>query len=226
MSLVASTHTSPRDRAGDCYCSVERRRLPLGALDPLVKRLFDLVLATALLATLAPLMLLVGLIVRATSAGPAIFTQQRRGFDGREFAILKFRTMRVAQDGPGLRQATRGDPRVTRLGRWLRRTSIDELPQLVNVLRGEMSLIGPRPHALAHDDAFAHAIYEYARRRHMKPGLTGAAQAAGLRGETRTLAQMQARVARDIWYIDNWSMALDIRIAFQTLFTLFKHEAY
>ena len=215
-----------QDGGVDPYFSVQLRRPPLGALDRIGKRIFDLAVATAMLVALAPAMLLVGLVVRATSPGPAIFRQTRRGFDGREFTILKFRTMTVIEDGSELRQAARGDPRVTRVGRWLRRMSLDELPQLVNVLKGEMSLIGPRPHALAHDDAYAAEIREYALRRHVKPGLTGAAQAAGMRGETRTLGQMQARVARDIWYIDNWSMWLDIRIAVQTLFALLRHEAY
>ena len=214
------------DRQFDPYMSVKLRSPPLGPFDCAAKRSFDLVVATIALAGLAPALLLVALIVRMTSRGPAIFRQTRRGFDGSEFRIWKFRTMKVAEDGPHLQQAARDDPRVTSFGKWLRRMSLDELPQLVNVLKGEMSLIGPRPHALAHDDAYGEAIREYGLRRHVKPGLTGAAQAAGLRGETRTLAEMQERVARDLWYIDNWSIWLDIRIAFQTLFALFKHEAY
>jgi undecaprenyl-phosphate galactose phosphotransferase/putative colanic acid biosynthesis UDP-glucose lipid carrier transferase len=210
----------------DQHLSLELRRPPLGTFDRVAKRAFDIVIATTALAALAPAMLIVAVVVRATSPGPAIFTQARRGFDGGEFRIWKFRSMTVVEDGPNIRQATRNDPRVTAVGRWLRRTSLDELPQLVNVVKGEMSLIGPRPHALAHDDAYGAAIREYALRRHVKPGMTGAAQAAGLRGETRSLVEMQARVARDIWYIDNWSMHLDIRIAFQTLFQLFRNEAY
>ena len=215
-----------QDARFDPFCGVELRRPPLGALDRAAKRGFDLVLGAAALVALAPALLAVALLVRLTSPGPAIFRQTRRGFDGREFRIWKFRTMRVTEDGPALRQAQRDDARVTPLGRVLRRASLDELPQLINVLRGEMSLIGPRPHALAHDDAYGAEIREYALRRHVKPGLTGAAQAAGLRGETRTLAQMQARVARDLWYIDNWSIWLDVRIAFQTLLALIKYEAY
>ena len=221
-ALLSRTHDAPFD----AFRGVELRRPPLGALDRAAKRGFDLVLGAFALVALAPALVLVGLLVRLTSPGPAIFKQTRRGFDGREFRIWKFRTMRVAPDEPALLQAQRGDARVTPLGRILRRASLDELPQLINVLRGEMSLIGPRPHALAHDDAYGAQIREYALRRHVKPGLTGAAQAAGLRGETRTLAQMQARVARDLWYIDNWSLWLDIRIAFQTLPALVKYEAY
>jgi Undecaprenyl-phosphate glucose phosphotransferase len=215
-----------QDARFDPFCGVQLRRPPLGALDRAAKRGFDLVLGATALVTLAPALLVMALLVRLTSPGPAIFKQTRRGFDGREFRIWKFRTMRVAEDGPALRQAQRDDARVTPVGRVLRRASLDELPQLINVLRGEMSLIGPRPHALAHDDAYGAEIREYALRRHVKPGLTGAAQAAGLRGETRTLAQMQARVAHDLWYIDNWSIWLDIRIAFQTLLALVRYEAY
>lgn len=218
------SHT--KDARFDPFCGVELRRPSLGTLDRAAKRGFDLVLGTMALVALAPALLVVALMVRLTSPGPAIFKQTRRGFDGREFRIWKFRTMRVAEDGPALRQAQRDDDRVTPLGRILRRASLDELPQLFNVLKGEMSLIGPRPHALAHDDAYGAEIREYALRRHVKPGLTGAAQAAGLRGETRTLAQMQARVARDLWYIDNWSIWLDIRIALQTVLALIKYEAY
>ena len=215
-----------QDARFDPFDGVQLRRPPLGVVDRAAKRGFDLVLGATALAALAPALLVVASLVRLTSPGPAIFRQTRRGFDGREFRIWKFRTMRVTEDGPALRQAQRGDARVTPLGRWLRRASLDELPQLVNVLKGEMSLIGPRPHALAHDDCYGAEIREYALRRHVKPGLTGAAQAAGLRGETRTLAQMQARVARDLWYIDNWSLWLDVRIALQTFRALVKYEAY
>jgi putative colanic acid biosynthesis UDP-glucose lipid carrier transferase len=210
----------------DCDPSVELRRPPLGVLDRAAKRTFDIVMAIAALVALTPLILLVCIAVCASSPGPAIFRQTRRGLDRSEFRILKFRTMTVLEDGPNVTQTVRGDGRVTRVGRWLRRLSLDELPQLINVLKGEMSLIGPRPHAIVHDDAYGAAIREYALRRLVKPGLTGLAQVEGLRGETPTLAQMQARVARDIWYIENWSMWLDVRIAFQTLFTLFKYEVY
>jgi exopolysaccharide biosynthesis polyprenyl glycosylphosphotransferase len=225
------TPTSPlnawcRDDHVDCNPSVELRRPPLGVLGRAAKRTFDIAIATAALVALAPLILLVCIAVCASSPGPLIFKQTRRGFGRSEFRILKFRTMTVLEDGPNVRQTVRGDGRVTRVGRWLRRSSLDELPQLINVLKGEMSLIGPRPHAIAHDDAYGAAIREYDLRHLVKPGLTGVAQAEGLRGETRTLAQMQARVARDIWYIENWSLWLDVRIAFQTMFTLFKHEAY
>ena len=195
-------------------------------LDRALKRGVDLAVAATALVALAPLLALVAALVRLTSPGPAIFRQTRRGLGGRTFRIWKFRTMRVAEDGPRLRQAQRDDARVTPLGRFLRRTSLDELPQLVNVLRGEMSLVGPRPLALAHDDEYGALIGDYARRRLVKPGLTGAAQAAGLRGETPTLAQMQARVAHDLWYVDNWSLTLDLSIALRTLVALVRYDAY
>jgi lipopolysaccharide/colanic/teichoic acid biosynthesis glycosyltransferase len=134
--------------------------------------------------------------------------------------------MRVLDDGGVVVQARRADDRITRVGALLRRSSLDELPQLVNVLRGEMSIVGPRPHAVAHDDIYKTLIDNYSRRGHVKPGLTGAAQIMGLRGETPDLARMQQRVDRDIWYIGNWSITLDLRIIFLTCFALFRNEAY
>ncbi len=173
--------------------SVELQREPLSARERALKRAIDVVLAALALAVLAPFLAAVGIAIRLDSKGPAIFRQFRCGFDDREFVMFKFRTMTVLEDGP-IVQAQRGDSRVTRLGRILRRTSIDELPQLLNVLRGEMSLVGPRPHALAHDDEYKARIDNYALRHHVKPGLTGAAQVRGLRGETRRLSQMEQRV--------------------------------
>ena len=140
--------------------------------------------------------------------------------------MLKFRTMRVLEDEGPIVQAKRDDPRVTRLGRTLRRASLDELPQLFNVLRGDMSLVGPRPHALAHDDEYKARIANYALRHHVRPGLTGAAQVAGLRGATPELSQMERRVEQDLWYIDHWSMALDLKIMVATLGALLRLEAY
>jgi undecaprenyl-phosphate galactose phosphotransferase/putative colanic acid biosynthesis UDP-glucose lipid carrier transferase len=140
--------------------------------------------------------------------------------------MFKFRTMTVLEDDGRIVQARRNDSRVTRVGRVLRRTSIDELPQLFNVLRGDMSIVGPRPHALAHDDEYKASISNYALRHHVKPGLTGAAQVAGLRGETRRLEQMERRVERDLWYINNWSPALDLRILAQTCVAVLRDDAY
>ena len=168
----------------------------------------------------------VALIVKLDSSGPIIFFQTRRGFDDHEFKIWKFRTMTVMEDGHSIAQAQRNDHRVTRAGRILRRTSVDELPQLINVLRGEMSIVGPRPHAVAHDKEYGEQINAYAFRRHVKPGLTGLAQVHGLRGETKTLEQMELRVQKDLWYISNWSFWLDLKIIFQTLVVLVVNEAY
>ena len=161
-------------------------------------------------------MILVALAVKLEAPGPILFRQRRLGFNGKEFQILKFRSMRVLEDGEDVRQAARHDDRVTRVGRFIRATSIDELPQLLNVVRGDMSLIGPRPHARAHDDQFDRQIGDYSLRRHMKPGLTGWAQVNGHRGETPTTAHMSARVEHDLWYIANWSIWLDIWIMLRT----------
>jgi lipopolysaccharide/colanic/teichoic acid biosynthesis glycosyltransferase len=147
------------------------------------------------------------------------FLQRRYGFNQEPFRILKFRTMTTADDGPQIAQAKSGDPRVTRVGRWLRRWNIDELPQLVNVLIGDMSLVGPRPHALAHDQAWARKVSLYARRHNVKPGITGWAQVNGLRGEVGTDEAIRQRVEHDLYYIDNWSIWLDIQILLRTAFS-------
>lgn len=210
----------------DPYFCVEIQREPLSRAERLTKRVFDLVGATAALTLLSPVMMVAAISIKLSSRGPVIFRQRRRGFDSRDFVIWKFRTMRVMEDGPSIVQARRNDDRVTKVGALLRRTSIDELPQLVNVLKGDMSLVGPRPHALAHDDEFGVLIGEYAFRHHVKPGLTGAAQVRGLRGETKSLGDMQKRVQRDLWYINNWSFWLDLRIIAQTFLALTRHEAF
>ena len=173
--------------------------------------------ATTGLLTLLPLMLVTAVLIKIDSRGPVFFLQKRDGFNGRAFNIFKFRTMHVLEDGPVVAQATRNDPRVTRLGRWLRRSSIDELPQLLNVIRGDMSLVGPRPHAVSHNSEYEKLIANYAFRHHVKPGLTGWAQVNGYRGETRQIEQMERRVEYDLWYINNWSPLLDLRIVLQTV---------
>jgi undecaprenyl-phosphate galactose phosphotransferase/putative colanic acid biosynthesis UDP-glucose lipid carrier transferase len=206
--------------------SVTLQRAPLSPLERAAKRALDVALAASALAMLAPALLAIAALVKLESPGPAIFRQRRCGFDDRQFVMFKFRTMRVSEDEGPLVQATRDDRRVTRLGRALRRASLDELPQLINVLRGEMSLVGPRPHALAHDDEFKARIANYALRHHVKPGLTGAAQVAGLRGATPQLSQMERRVERDLWYIDNWSMTLDLKIMAATCGALLRLDAY
>lgn len=190
---------------------------PLGMLARVLKRSLDIAVASTALFVLAPLMTVVAVWIKLDSPGPVIFKQNRRGFSGRQFRILKFRSMTVCENGDTILQARRGDMRVTRIGAFIRKTSIDELPQLLNVLRGEMSLVGPRPHALAHDDFYSQLIASYASRHHVKPGLTGWAQVNGLRGETPQVSDMEARVAKDLWYIDNWSILLDIKIILRTV---------
>jgi undecaprenyl-phosphate galactose phosphotransferase/putative colanic acid biosynthesis UDP-glucose lipid carrier transferase len=206
--------------------SVTLQRAPLSAAERAAKRAFDVVVAATALVALAPALLTIAALIRLESPGPAIFRQRRCGFDNREFVMFKFRTMRVLEDRGPIVQASPNDWRVTRLGRLLRRSSVDELPQLLNVLRGEMSLVGPRPHAIAHDDEYKARIANYALRHHVKPGLTGAAQVAGLRGATPHLSQMERRVERDLWYVDNWSMALDLKILVATVLVLLRLDAY
>jgi Undecaprenyl-phosphate glucose phosphotransferase len=193
-------------------CTAELKRAPLNRLERALKRAIDLLGAAAGLLLLAPFMLIVAVFIKLESTGPIFFAQWRSGFNGRSFRIFKFRTMTVLEDGPVVRQATREDPRVTRVGRWLRRTNIDELPQLLNVLRGEMSLVGPRPHATAHDSEYTRKVAGYISRYQLKPGMTGWAQFNGYRGETRTLDLMSKRIELDVWYIRNWSFWLDLKI--------------
>jgi Undecaprenyl-phosphate glucose phosphotransferase len=183
------------------------------------KRVFDFLVAATLLVLLAPLFGAIALLIKIDSPGPVFFLQRRHGFNQQPFRILKFRTMSCLDDGDQVRQARRDDPRITRVGAWLRRCNLDELPQLVNVLCGQMSLVGPRPHALAHDREFEHRIALYARRHNVKPGITGWAQVHGLRGETDTDDKMARRVALDLWYIDNWTVWLDIIIMLRTVST-------
>jgi Undecaprenyl-phosphate glucose phosphotransferase len=191
------------------------------------KRAFDIVAGSVLLLLLSPLFAAVALAVRLDSKGPVFFRQWRGGFNGRRFRIVKFRTMSVAEDGAVVQQARRGDPRVTRLGRILRSTSLDELPQLINVIIGDMSLVGPRPHALAHDQSYGEAIAPYQARHNVKPGITGWAQVNGCRGETSEVHQMQRRVDLDLDYIRRWSLALDIGIIMRTISeVLFRRNAY
>jgi Undecaprenyl-phosphate glucose phosphotransferase len=210
----------------DPYSAVELQRAPLNRSERLVKRALDSVIAALALVILMPLLLSTALLVKMDSSGPAIFRQRRRGFDNREFMIWKFRTMHVMEDGGKVQQARRKDARFTSIGAVLRKTSIDELPQLVNVLRGEMSLVGPRPHAVAHDEEFGSQIDSYAFRHHVKPGITGYAQVCGYRGETRSLMQMEKRIEHDLWYINNWSFGLDLKIMMRTFMAVLQNDAY
>ena len=204
--------------------TIEIQRSPLSGGELALKRALDVIVATGSLVVLTPLFVLVALLIRLEMSGPVIFRQRRKGFNGREFTIFKFRTMNVLENGHIIRQAQRKDPRVTRVGAILRATSIDELPQLVNVLRGNMSIVGPRPHAIAHDDGYTKLIANYAFRQHVKPGLTGWAQVNGFRGETARLELMEQRVDCDLWYIKNWSFWLDLRILIHTVFELFRRR--
>jgi putative colanic acid biosynthesis UDP-glucose lipid carrier transferase len=181
------------------------------------KRAVDLTAAALLLLIFLPLMLLIALAIRAETSGPALFRQRRTGKDGGSFTVLKFRSMRTMDDGDWVEQARRADARVTGVGGLLRRSSLDELPQLLNVLCGDMSLVGPRPHALAHDIEFAHRVPEYWARFRMRPGLTGLAQVSGLRGEIHTDESLVKRVAADLEYIEEWSLWLDAKIFARTL---------
>jgi len=179
-----------------------------------------------LILLLAPLLALLALLVVIDSPGPVLFVQRRYGINGRPFHCYKFRTMGVLEDDTSVTQATRDDPRVTRVGRWLRRSNLDELPQLLNVLRGDMSLVGPRPHAAAHNEYYRTRVDAYMRRHTLRPGITGWAQVLGYRGETRTLSAMQQRVHADLDYIHNWSLVLDFEILLLTLLRWSGSNAY
>jgi putative colanic acid biosynthesis UDP-glucose lipid carrier transferase len=180
------------------------------------KRLLDIAVSLALIVLLLPLLAAIGLLVALESRGPVLFCQHRTGQDGRIFPMFKFRSMRVLENGTEVAQATQNDPRVTRVGRALRTTSLDELPQLFNVLLGEMSLVGPRPHAVAHDAYYGARIANYTQRQKVRPGMTGWAQVNGARGETPELRHMQARVDLDIWYVAHRSFLLDLLILAKT----------
>jgi len=199
---------------------------PLTAFQRAVKRTLDVVGSMTAILFLWPLLLIAAIAIKLDSGGPIIFRQRRTGFNAKEFVIFKFRTMTVLEDGPAITQASRGDRRATRVGKFLRRSSIDELPQLFNVLKGEMSLVGPRPHAVAHDKEYELHIADYGFRHYVKPGITGWAQANGLRGETRSLEKMTERVKLDLWYINNWSLGFDINILVQTCFEVIRNRAY
>lgn len=190
---------------------------PYYGLNALLKRSSDLVLATLMLILSAPLWLLIAIGVKCSSPGPVLFTQRRYGLDGREIVVYKFRTMSCMEDGSVIRQATRDDARLTRFGAFLRKNSLDELPQLVNVIQGRMSVVGPRPHAVAHNEMYRKLIRGYMVRHKVWPGITGLAQIKGLRGETDTIEKMRARIECDLDYLRNWSLLLDLRIVLKTI---------
>lgn len=202
--------------------AVALQQEPLNGLGRAVKRVMDIVLSAAGIVFLAPVLVAIACAIKWESAGPVLFRQSRNGYRGQPFRILKFRTMSVMEDGDVIRQASRNDRRVTRVGKWLRMTSLDELPQLFNVLQGEMSLIGPRPHARAHDLMYAKLIENYEIRQHVKPGITGWAQVNGFRGETQTLDLMRTRIELDLWYARNCGIFLDLRILARTVLEILR----
>ena len=190
-----------------------------------IKRISDLVLASVILLLISPIMLGVALAVKLSSPGPVIFRQRRYGLNGQEIIVYKFRSMTVTEDGPDIPQARKNDSRVTRIGAFLRRTSLDELPQFINVLQGRMSVVGPRPHAVAHNEMYRRLVKSYMVRHKVRPGITGWAQVNGFRGETDSVEKMEARVQCDLDYLRNWSLRLDVYIILRTIRLVFRDGA-
>jgi putative colanic acid biosynthesis UDP-glucose lipid carrier transferase len=190
----------------------------------ILKRIEDMVLSTIILVLISPILLIIAVVIKTTSDGPIIFKQRRNGFNNKEIVIYKFRSMTTQDNGLVIAQATKNDIRVTPIGNFLRKYSLDELPQFINVIQGGMSIVGPRPHAVAHNKEYAKLIPAYNQRASIKPGITGLAQINGFRGETDTLEKMQKRIDMDLHYINNWTLWLDIKIivitAYKTFFTL------
>ena len=198
---------------------------PFTGANGFIKRTSDVMLSLLILLMFSPLIASIAIAVKTTSAGPIIFRQRRYGLDGKEIYVYKFRSMSVCEDEGAIRQAQKGDSRITPLGRFLRKTSLDELPQFINVLQGHMSIVGPRPHAVAHNELYRKLIKGYMIRHKVKPGITGWAQVNGYRGETETLDKMQARINHDLDYLRNWSIFLDLRIIFRTIAIVFHDNA-
>jgi putative colanic acid biosysnthesis UDP-glucose lipid carrier transferase len=200
------------------------RETPFCGMTGVLKRASDIVLSVAALLVAAPIMIAIAIRVRQSSPGPILFRQRRYGLDGREFVVYKFRTMTVCEDGI-IRQARRDDPRITPFGRFLRQRSLDELPQLLNVLEGTMSLVGPRPHAVAHNEHYRKLVSGYMLRHKVRPGITGLAQVNGQRGETASLEKMYQRVQFDLEYLKNWSLGLDFRILLKTVLIVLRDRS-
>jgi exopolysaccharide biosynthesis polyprenyl glycosylphosphotransferase len=207
--------------AFDGFCPSETAIAPEG-ID--ARRVLDLGLALLAVILFSPILALASIAIALDSPGPILFCQRRTGLNGKPFGIFKFRTMTVLEDGEAVTQAVAGDARITRVGRFLRASSIDELPQLFNVLAGDMALVGPRPHAIAHDEYYGARIGSYARRFEVRPGITGWAQVRGARGATPTIADMQARIELDVWYVENASLALDLKILARTPLEVLLHR--
>ena len=205
---------------------LEVAETPFYGADGVLKQLFDIVFSSLVILCLSPLLLFVAILIKLTSPGPVIFKQKRYGLNGQRFWVYKFRSMYTGNINPNsdTQQASRDDPRVTPIGRFIRRTSIDELPQFFNVLKGEMSVVGPRPHTVAHNEYYRKAVKRYMVRHKVKPGLTGWAQVHGLRGETAQLERMEERIRYDLEYIKNWSPMMDIRIVFMTVAMIFRDK--
>jgi putative colanic acid biosynthesis UDP-glucose lipid carrier transferase len=220
---LAELVSNPRYELGSAL-ALEIQRQPLSLSERLAKRAFDLIVASLALILFLPLFALVAAAIKLDSRGSVLFLQTRSGFNGRPFKIYKFRSMTVAEDGEKVGQATKNDKRVTRVGALLRKSSIDELPQLLNVLRGDMSIVGPRPHAMAHDKLFSESVSHYAFRHHVKAGMTGWAQVNGARGETDTIEKIQRRVELDLWYVKHWSLALDFSIIVRTVLVVLQDK--
>jgi putative colanic acid biosynthesis UDP-glucose lipid carrier transferase len=194
---------------------------PFTGTNDLVKRVSDIVLGSVILLLITPVLIAIAIGVKLSSPGPVIFRQRRNGLDGSEIVVYKFRSMRTQDDGAVVRQATKDDPRITPFGAFIRRTSLDELPQFINVLQGRMSIVGPRPHAVAHNEQYRQMIKAYMVRHKVKPGITGWAQVNGHRGETETVEKMRSRVEYDLEYLRNWSLGLDLKIIVATIRVLF-----
>jgi len=204
--------------------SIDLSVTPISGHARLIKRMEDIVLGILISIMVAPLCLIIALAIKLTSSGPVFFKQHRTGANGHHFKVYKFRSMEVHHEEDEVTQAVKNDARITKLGAFLRSTSLDEFPQLINVLQGNMSLVGPRPHALSHNEYYKNLVESYMRRHMVKPGITGWAQVSGYRGETDTLEKMQKRVEYDLWYIDNWSVKLDIKIILGTALKGFIHK--
>lgn len=200
---------------------------PFTGTNELVKRVSDIILASIIMVLILPLLVGVAIGVKLSSPGPIIFRQKRNGLDGEEIIVYKFRSMRTQDNGAVIKQATKGDSRITPFGAFIRKTSLDELPQFINVLQGRMSIVGPRPHAVAHNEEYRRIIKSYMVRHKVRPGITGWAQVNGYRGETETIDKMQARVEFDLEYLRNWSLGLDLQIIIRTIrLMLFDRNAY
>ncbi|OAF13675.1 undecaprenyl-phosphate glucose phosphotransferase [Bradyrhizobium centrolobii] len=222
----ANIRSLTRNASSECLrtLAIPVQSAPLTEAQCVIKRTADIILATLALLFFSPIMAITAIAIKLDSPGPIIFRQDRKGFNKKRFTILKFRTMTVQENGPAVAQATRDDPRVTEIGRILRSMSVDELPQLFNVLKGDMSLVGPRPHALAHDDQFEKMLSDYSVRQHVKPGITGWAQCNGARGATPSVDHIAERVRLDLWYINNWSLKLDAQILVKTFSEVLKQR--